>query len=234
MNRLLAADELSDVEIISRVLDGQTAWYEAIVRRYDNYLYKIGRSYGYRHADTEDLMQETYIQAFIHLKEFEQRSTFKTWMVKIMLHLCYHKKQKFSFQKETTVQTDLEENSSVMFHSQPTDVNKIVQNRELKQFLEDAVESIPEAYRMVFTLREMNGMSVSETSEALNITETNVKVRLNRAKAMLRDEIKKIYSPEEIFEFNLVYCEKMVRRVMGAIAALSPSLEDEPPLFPRE
>lgn len=233
MNKL-AAEEFSDIQIIARVLEGETACYEHIVRRYNGYLYKIGRSYGYNHADTEDLMQETYMKAYVHLNDFQHRATFKTWIAKIMLHQCYHKKQKFSYQKEKSVQTDLEQNSSLMFHSRPTDTHQIVQNRELKQFLEEAVHHIPEAYRMVFTLREMNGLSTNETSEALSISESNVKVRLNRAKAMLRDEIKKIYSPEEIFEFNLIYCEKMVSRVMQAVNALPDHFENHQSLFSSE
>lgn len=94
---------------------------------------------------------------------------------------------------------------------------------ELKHILENAIHQIPEDYRMVFTLRELNGLSVLETAEALAITESNVKVRLNRAKTMLQIEIKKLYSPQEIFEFNLGYCDVMVNRVMDRIRALQNS-----------
>lgn len=228
MNPSHSVENLSDIEIISEVLRGKRELYATIVHRYNSYLYKVGRAYGYSHADVEDLMQETYINAYTHLGTFENRSSFKTWIVKIMLNECYHKKQKFSYQKEKTAQTDLEEKSVPMFNSQPTDANRIVQNGELKHVLEDAVHQIPEPYRMVFTLRELDGMSVNETSEALNISESNVKVRLNRAKSMLREEIKKVYSPEEIFEFNLIYCDKMVNNVMAAINALPPP--DQHPL----
>lgn len=90
-------------------------------------------------------------------------------------------------------------------------------NNELGNVLERALNRIPEDYRIVFTLRELNGLSVADTTEALDITESNVKVRLNRAKKMLRLEIEKLYSPEEIYEFNLRYCDAMVDRVMKAI-----------------
>jgi len=70
---------------------------------------------------------------------------------------------------------------------------------------------------MVFSLRELNGMSVHETSTALNITETNVKVRLNRAKTMLRKKVEKMYSAEDIFAFNLIYCDRIVIKVMESI-----------------
>lgn len=220
MNPSQTVETLTDPEIISRILAGERALYEIIVRRYNSYLYKVGRSYGYSHPDVEDLMQETYIKAYTHLGSFENRASFKTWIVKIMLNQCYHKRLKFSFKREIIDQTDLEGKSAPMFNNQPTDANKIIQNRELKEVLEGAVRHIPEAYRMVFTLRELNGMSVNETSQALNISESNVKVRLNRAKAMLQQEIKRVYSPEDLFEFNLIYCDRIVERVMAAIEAL--------------
>ena len=66
-------------------------------------------------------------------------------------------------------------------------------------------------------MRELNGLNIAETAEALNISETNVKARLSRAKTMLRSEIEKMYSPEDIYEFNLVYCDRMVERVMAKI-----------------
>ena len=94
---------------------------------------------------------------------------------------------------------------------------KITVNKELGRVLENAIHEIPEDYRLVFTLRELNGLSVAETAESLEISENNVKVRLNRAKTMLRSEIEKMYSPQEIFEFNLVYCDGIVKKVMEKI-----------------
>lgn len=216
---------ISDKQVISRILKGDTSAYEIIVRRYNSYLYKIGRSYGYKHEDVEDLMQETYVNAFLNLASFENRSSFLTWISRIMLNNCYHKKQKFSFQKEIAAQNTIEEKSLPMFEGQQRDTRKVVLNEELKRILEEAIFQMPEAYRLVFTLRELNGMSVKETSDALHLSETNVKVRLNRAKGLLQKELKKSYSAEDIFEFNLIYCDKMVERVMQAIekAQKSPS-----------
>ena len=99
-------------------------------------------------------------------------------------------------------------------HSNP---GRTVINKELKNVIEAALKNLPEDYRMTFTLRELAGLGVAETAEVLNITVSNVKVRLNRAKMMLRKEIEKIYSPEDIYEFNLVYCDKIVDRVMKKI-----------------
>lgn len=94
---------------------------------------------------------------------------------------------------------------------------KNVLNKELGHILENALQEIPEDYRMIFTLREMNGLSVAEAAEAAGISEDNVKARLSRAKGMLRDHIEKMYSKADIYEFNLVYCDRMVERVFSQI-----------------
>ena len=208
--------QYSDLEIIQNVKAGEVKLYEILIRRYNPFLYKIGRSYGYNHEDTEDLMQEAYVNAFFNLQKFENRSSFKTWLTRIMLNLCYQKKQKLSYKNEIIADDIQNEKSGIMFHHS-TNNEKIAVNKELGRVLENAIHHIPEDYRIVFTLRELNGLSIAETAEALDISESNVKVRLNRAKGMLQKEIKKMYSPEEIFEFNLVYCDAMVEKVMSRI-----------------
>jgi len=208
--------QYSDLEIIQKINDGDVKLFEILIRRYNPFLYKIGRTYRYNHQDTEDLMQDAYVNTFFSLKKFEHRSSFKTWITRIMLNLCYQRKHKLSFKNEITGDDIQNEKSNIMFH-QSTNNEKITVNKELGRVLENAIHEIPEDYRIVFSLRELNGLSVAETAEALNISESNVKVRLNRAKTMLQKEIKKMYSPEEIFEFNLIYCDGMVDRVMKKI-----------------
>jgi RNA polymerase sigma-70 factor (ECF subfamily) len=208
-------EHYSDQEVISRILQGDEALYEILLRRYNPYLYKVGRGYGFNHHDTEDLMQESYIQAYYALTKFESRASFKTWLIRIMLNNCYHKKKKAASMKEI-VSEEKPEKSIPMFHDQATGVAPVLQ-KELGRVIESAVTRVPEDYRMVFTLRELNGLSIAETAQALDISEVNVKVRLNRAKNLLRNEIEKMYSSQEIFEFNLVYCDRIVERVMETI-----------------
>jgi RNA polymerase sigma-70 factor (ECF subfamily) len=81
-------ENFTEAEIIGGVLDGEKALFEIIVRRFNPYLYKIGRSYNYNHEDTQDLMQETFIDAFKNLKQFEGRANFKTWIIRIMMNNC--------------------------------------------------------------------------------------------------------------------------------------------------
>ncbi len=217
MAKLNQFENYDEGEIISKILSGETFLYQVIIRRYNPYLFKIGRSYGYNHQDTEDLMQETYLNAYANLNKFENRSSLKTWLVKIMLNNCYQKKQRLTYKNEIPSKIFEQENVLPMFSNSNMDTSKQILNNELSHILENALQKIPEDYRMVFSLRELNGMSTIETSEVLNISETNVKTRLNRAKNMLRDEIEKIYTPRDIYEFNLVYCDRIVYNVMSQI-----------------
>jgi len=216
---MVSLEQYTDIQIIDKILAGETALYEIIIRRYNPYLYKTGRSYNYNHADTQDLMQDTFIDAYKNLSGFERRASFKTWVTKIMLNHCYRKKQKSSFRNEIT--GDVTEYAQPMFTSpNNNDTHRIVQSRELNSTIEGALGKIPHEYRMVFSLREINGFNVAETARLLDITETNVKVRLNRARTMLRKEIEKTYSTDDIFEFNLVYCDAIVKNVLQRISQL--------------
>lgn len=213
-------DTITETELINRIRNGERELFEILIRRNNPYLYKLGMSYGYKHEDVEDLMQETFIAAYMNLEKFEGRSSFKTWITRIMLNQCYQKAQKLSFKNEKANDI-LNEKTTPMFESnQNTDTYKSVLNNELSNIIGNALISIPFEYRMVFSLRELNGMSTAETAEVLDISETNVKARLSRAKHMLREKVEKMYTPEDIFEFNLIYCDKIVNEVMKAINKL--------------
>ena len=215
-------NQLPEFEIIARINDGDIALFEILIRRYNPYLYKIGRSYGFNHHDVEDLMQEAFIKSYQNLNKLENAAYFKTWLVRIMLNECYRKRQKSLVRKEIAVDTFSNENTLNMFpNNSSNDTEKKVVGREMNTVIETAIKHIPLDYGLVFTLRELNGMSVAETANSLNITEANVTVRLNRAKTMLKKQVEKMYSAEDVFQFNLIYCDKIVEKVMSVILAKS-------------
>lgn len=207
-----------DLDIIDKVLSGEIHLYEIIVRKYNPYLYRVGKTYGFCHQDVQDIMQETYVNAYRNLASFKREATFRTWITRIMLNNCYHKKQKLIKSKE--VLADSLDGIKKAHLTSDTMRNTKPVNNELGSILEKAIHNLPEKYKIVFTLRELNAMSIAETGDALGISPGNVKVRLNRAKALLRTGIEKMYSPQEIFEFNLIYCDGMVENVMAAIRLL--------------
>jgi len=211
MNQLM---DIQEEELVKRICNGETDLFEVIVRKYNPILYRTGRSYGFNHEDVEDLMQDSFIAAYRSLAKFERRAAFKTWLVRIMLNECYHKRNKLSKQKVIPMD---KETSVDQLAQPPAATENLVLNRELNRLIAAAMMEVPLNWRMVFSLREISGLSTAETAAALEISEANVKVRLGRAKQQLRKSIEKLYSPEEIFEFHLSYCDKMVDRVMQTI-----------------
>jgi RNA polymerase sigma factor (sigma-70 family) len=209
---------LADTEIIQKILGGEKLLFELLMRRNNAALYKIGRAYGFNHEDTEDLMQDAHITAYLNLSKFENRSQYKTWLIKIMLNKCLYKTSKLEHKNRQNSIENVPANAKPMFtSSENNDTEKQVLNQELSHALEKSIEEIPVEYRTVFILREKEGFSVAETSEVLDISESNVKVRLNRAKAMLRQKIEHYYSNTPVYEFNLVYCDKIVKNVFIAL-----------------
>ena len=205
----------SDEDIASAIVAGNTMLFEILIRRYNGVLYKLSRTYGFRHHESEDLMQETHITVYKKLHSFRREASFKTWITRIHLHHCYHKLNK-GYMKYEEPSGDLPATAGAMFQS-PGDTDKAVLNRELSKVLEQNIEALPVTYREVFVLREIEGFSVAETSAILGITEINTKVRLNRAKALLQKQLENVYSSTDIYNFNLIYCDAMVRNVMNAI-----------------
>ena len=133
--------DLTEAELIDRILTGENHLYETIVRRFNPYLYKIGRSYNYNHEDTQDLMQDSFVDAFRGLRSFEKRSPFKSWIMRIMLNNCHRKREKFSFIYETSM--DIDDNSRPMFNHSDNDTGAMLLQRELKYVIEEALSRIP-------------------------------------------------------------------------------------------
>jgi RNA polymerase sigma-70 factor (ECF subfamily) len=214
MNQLIVKG--GEQEIIQKILDGEMALFEILIRRYNAILYKIARSYGFDHEEAKDLLQETHIAAYQNLKKFESRSSYKTWIAKIMVNKCLYKLS-YGSSKYEALHTTVDENSQPMFASKKRTTEADVLNKELSHILEKSLEKIPVPYRTVFLLREAEGLSVAETAEMLNLTPVNVKVRLNRAKALLQRELEKYYSKAQLYDFNLIYCDDVVKNVFEVI-----------------
>lgn len=201
---------ISDEEIANKILGGETALFETLMRKYNERLYRISLSIVGDGDAAEDIMQTAYINAYRQLGNFEGRSSFGTWLTRILINesLLYKKREQRKQQlvMETTF-TDKQDE---------TPLSGLL-SKELKDVLEKAVARLPEKYRVVFVMREVEGMSTDETMEALELGESNVKMRLNRAKEMLRDSLQHLWNPRDIYEFNLVRCDRIVDKVMNQI-----------------
>lgn len=199
-----------DKDIIDRILEGEVHLYAMLMRKYNLQLYRICMSIINDDMAAEDVMQTAYINAYLKLKDFGNRSSFSTWLTRILINeSLLHKKKRA--RKEQLI----EQAASRELHSD-TPLN-ILMNKELKTILEKAVSDLPEKYRVVFVMREIQEMSVRETMEILDLGESNVKIRLNRAKEMLRSQLNPLYRSNQLLEFNLIRCDKIVDYVMASI-----------------
>lgn len=205
---------LTDNELIAKIINGEKALFEILVRRHNDALYKIARSYGFNHQDAQDLLQEAHVAAYMQLSHFEHRASYKTWLCKILIHKCLYKLQYGYAKNEVPNSPAIQEGRQTLYAS-PTE--KKVMNHELSKVLEESILKLALPYRTVFVLREIEGFNVAETAGLLGITEINVKVRLNRAKVMLQKLLEQIYCSADLFEFNLIYCDEVVHNVFKQI-----------------
>jgi RNA polymerase sigma factor (sigma-70 family) len=208
----------SENHIIEKILLGEVALFEVLIRRFNAVLYKIGRGYGFNHQDTEDLMQETHVSAYRNLSQFEGRASYKTWISKIMIHKCLYKLN-YGYAKNEQPGSDLINDQAGLLQSQNQQdgpESRLIK-KEFSVMLENALQHISLTYRSVFILREIEGFSVAETAELVGITPVNVKVRLNRAKALLQKQLESFYSGKDIYMFHLVHCDALVKKVYDMI-----------------
>jgi RNA polymerase sigma factor (sigma-70 family) len=202
---------LSDFELIEGILNGHKKWYELLIKKYNQRLYRVAKGILSDEDEIEDAMQEAYFRAYLQLKKFEKRSSFATWLTRILINECLMMKRRVK--KTTTMDSDTElKNISDQHTPEKTSMNK-----ELKTLLESAIRSLPEKYRLVFILREIEEMNISETSASLDISETNVKARLSRAKEMLRENLTSAMPLNQLLDFNLVRCDRIAKNVMSRI-----------------
>jgi RNA polymerase sigma-70 factor (ECF subfamily) len=218
MNRkeIIETTDTSDTEVINRILQGDKNLYSVIVRRYNQRLYRVGMSILNDDDEVEDVMQVAYINAYENLGKFTFKAGFSTWLTRILINECLLRLKKRG--KTIIMNDDNMENEIQHWQAGKTQtpVTKVI-NAELKTILDDAIRKLPEIYRAVFVMREIENMNVAETQECLAISEVNVKVRLNRAKTMLRDMLANYYNKEDILHFHLSRCNKMVEKVMSKI-----------------
>ena len=212
-----ASEILNDDEIIARILNGEKDLYSIIVRRYNQRLYRVGMSIINDDPEVEDAMQTAYINAYENLGKFAFRSSFPTWLTRILINECLLRLRK---RKKSISMNDENMENVMRQNKEPRTPVTATVNSELRSILNDAIRKLPEIYRTVFVMREIENMNISETKECLNISEVNVKVRLNRAKAILRDILSAQYTKEDILHFHLSRCDRMVEKVMTGIRGL--------------
>jgi RNA polymerase sigma-70 factor, ECF subfamily len=219
-------EDWSDEEVVKRVLDGETALYELLMRRHNQRLYRVARAILRDDAEAEDVMQDAYVRAYQNLASFEGRAKFVTWLTRIAVHEALTRsRRRLRFQAFDPA----DESNGEIMQSPPSSTRSPEQqayDRELAAVLEKAVLSLSEDHRLVFVLRDVEGMTTEETAHCLNLTEENVKVRLHRARAGLRKRLYRVAgaTASRCFQFHAVRCDRVVKNVVASLGIRAPHL----------
>lgn len=217
----VAAERWTDEQAVERVLAGDSSAFEIIMRRYNQRLYRVARSILRDDGEAEDVMQDAYVRAYQHLDQFEGRAKFSTWLTRIAVHEALARAQRRSRIESLDAITG--PNGEVNMPDTLTRSPEAqASGREVSRLLEEAMLSLPDGYRTVIMLRDVEEMDTAEAAEVLDITEENVKVRLHRARTMLRREL---YSragatSSASFQFPATRCDRVVKAVFERIARL--------------
>src|SRR5215475_2775526 len=213
----VANAEISDEEIVKKVIDGDTALFEVLMRRYNQRLFRVARSIVKNDLQAEDVIQDAYVRAYEHLGQFEGRARFSTWLTKIAIYEAYARVRRIDQQRVDSISVLVSQGLDVK--SKGRDPEQQIYDGELKMLLEKAIDSLSDEYRSVFVLREIEGLSTSETAECLDISEENVKIRLHRARIALQRELYKLAggSGHVAFQFLGSRCDRIVERVLDRI-----------------
>jgi RNA polymerase sigma-70 factor (ECF subfamily) len=208
---------LTDEDIVSRVLAGETAFFELIMRRYNQRIFRVARSITRDDDEAQDVTQQTYLSAYASLQQFAGEARFSTWLTRIAINAALARASKRERRAEVALVVDDDRLVPLTAPVRTPEEHTI--GRELQGLIEGAVDRLPELYRVVFMMREVQQLDVAETSTCLDISEANVKVRLHRAKAMLRDSLcaELDRAAEEAFPFLGARCDEIVVAVMAQI-----------------
>ncbi len=215
------AAPLSDEEIAQRVRAGETALFEVLMRRHNQRLYRTIRSLLKEEPEIEDAMQQAYIQAFTHLGQFEGGAQFSTWLTRIALNEALQRlrqRQKW-VALDGEDPADQEDGMTLLQRSEPSPEQQAY-GRELARLMETTIDELPDLYRTVFMLREVERMSTTEAAEVLSVSEDVVKKRLHRAKAFIRERMDAHLggSLSEAFPFHASRCDRVVAAVLAHIS----------------
>src|SRR5512140_1932164 len=211
---------LDDETVIGRVKQGETALFEIVMRRYNQRLYRIIRSILGSDTDVEDVIQDAYIKAFGHLDQFEGRSTFATWLTKIAVYEAMARARKGRRFQPLEVTMGDDENHVVELRSTLPDPEQNASQQELKRLIEEAVDHLPDTFREVFVMREIEQMSQAETAECLGMKEETVKTRLHRARRLIESHLlaRAGQGLRSAYTFGNDRCTRVVTTVLGRIA----------------
>jgi RNA polymerase sigma-70 factor (ECF subfamily) len=214
-------DQSTDEELVRWVLTGEKSCFEVLMRRYNRRVYRAARAILRDDSEAEDVVQDGYVRAYQHLDQFEGRASFSTWLTRIVVHEALARIKRRRRMEEIDSMDEARKDRVDALTSSATP-EQAASAAEVHSLLESSIDALPDSYRHVFVLREVEEMDTRETAECLGISEDNVKMRLHRARAQLRREIyaRAGATSTSAFQFMGERCNRMVAVVMQRIHAL--------------
>jgi len=186
--------EVPDEVVLERVRAGETALYEMLVRRHNPRLRRVAHRVLSNEADVDEVIQEAHCHAFCSLKQFAGRSSFSTWLTRIAIHAALSRFRRRTHLREASPSDSGYDPLESVVSSQ-RDPEQQLQDKETLETLDAAVRALPEPYRTVFHLRWVQELSTAETAVILGISEQCAKSRLQRAKGLLGDRLRREWKP---------------------------------------
>ena len=210
---------ISDLEVVKRVLAGDTMSFELLMRRYNRRLYRIARGVLRNDADAEDVVQDAYLLAYENLGQFKEKGALPAWLAKITLNEALGRLRRTQEAEGSISFDDPEQGEEANFmadliSSLPSPEQNAARG-EVRRLLELAIDALPDAYRMVFLLCGVEEMSVAETANCLDVEPATVKTRYHRARKILQQQLSGLVQSNvgEVFSFDGVRCDRIVSGV---------------------
>jgi RNA polymerase sigma-70 factor, ECF subfamily len=178
--------------MIAAVLAGEIQLYHDLIRPYERSVYVMALSYMKNEADAEDVAQEAFVRAFCKLSSFRAESKFSTWLISITINEARTRLRRQALVRMEPLDQLPDEDKGIspaLLRDWREIPSEAVERDEVRVLIQRAVEQLPEIYRQVFLLRDVEELTINETAEALNISIPSVKVRLHRARMMLQKQL---------------------------------------------
>lgn len=220
--RVAEASALSDEEIARRVVAGDRALFELIMRRHNQRVYRAVRSIIRDESEIEDVMQQAYVLAYTHLHQFAGHARLSTWLVRIAINEALARKRR-ARSLVLVEDPDMPLESRMTLPSTSESPESETAARELAGLIEQAVADLPDTYRTTFVLREIEGMTTAEAAEVQGTSEDVVKQRLHRARAFVHDRLaaRADATLAHTFRFGAERCDRIVSAVMTKIERIT-------------
>jgi RNA polymerase sigma-70 factor (ECF subfamily) len=213
-----------DRALTRRVVGGDQAAFEHVMRRYNRRLYRLARATLRDDAEAEDALQEAYIAAYSHLDRFRGEAALGTWLSRLVLNECLARLRRNSRRNAIApiISPAAEERLEDMATSTLENPDDAAMRDEMRELLERRIDELPDGYRTVFVLRCVEELSVEETAASLHLAEATVRTRQFRARSLLRESLARDldFAERDAFAFDGARCDRIVAGVMEKLASL--------------